>query len=108
MNSHILFIDIYNFYHIPMHIHHCQYFNTELCGIVSPHNTAQCSVKMLMMMNAHGNVIKIFNINESSAHIHNTHPLRLIVLKDKNVFSSGEKLLTDIVVQVTTGNPILL
>ena len=42
-------------------------------------NTAQHYVKTLMMMNVHGNVIIILNINKSKANIHNADSLRLII-----------------------------
>ena len=66
-----------------MHIHHRQHFYTVLNGgVVSSRNTVQYRVKMLTMMNAHGNVIKILKINEYNVHIHNTHSLRSIVLNN--------------------------
>ena len=85
MNVHFRFINVKKSYHMPMRAHHRQIFNTVLHsthGIVWRDNAVKHRVQILTMMNMHGNVMRLLNINESKVRIHDTHSLRSIVLNN--------------------------
>ena len=79
MNTYYRFIDILKSYHILKKI-----IIVEILLVLAqiPPQCRLKSVKILTMMNMHGNVIRLLNVNESKVHMHNAHSLRSIVLNN--------------------------
>ena len=79
MNTYYRFIDILKSYHILKKI-----IIVEIL-LVLAQIPLQCrlkSVKILTMMNMHGNVMQLLNINQSKVHVHDAHSLRSTVLNN--------------------------